>query len=193
MTSDTTANLIYLGLLGLVFGGWIFAQYRHRLGQALQQALLWMLLFMGVILMYGLKDDLQRQVFPATPAVFDGTKVLLSRAADQHFYVTLQINGTNVDFVIDTGATGMVLAQVDARQIGIDPDNLLYLGVASTANGDVRTARIKLKEVRLGEIVDYNVTAWVNDSDLDFSLLGMSYLSRFSSIEIRGDQLVLTR
>ncbi len=193
MSGDDTASLIYLLVLGVAISAWVFARYRHRLTQALQQALLWVLLFLGVVVLYGFKDDLQSTVFPRQAAVFDGERFALARAADRHFYLTLDVNGVDIDFVIDTGATGVVLSRADAQAVGFEPENLLYLGIANTANGQVRTARVKLKTVRLGDFADQNVTAWVNDGELDTSLLGMTYLSRFSSIEITGDTLFLTR
>ncbi len=193
MAPDGNARLIYLALLGGVLLVWFVGQNRQKISTVLQQALLWVVLFLGVVVLYGFKDDLQRAIFPTHQAVFDGERFALYRAPDRHFYLTLDVNGTNIDFVIDTGATGVVLSQQDARRAGFDPDNLLYLGVASTANGEVRTASVKLKNVRFGDVLDKNITAWVNDGQLHTSLLGMSYLSRFSSIEIAGDTMFLTR
>lgn len=194
MDGDSLGRLIYLVLLGLVIGGWFFAQNRKHLNRTLQQAILWVFLFSGVILLYGLKDDLRQQIMPrATLQQADSTRVALKRAADRHFYATLRINGENVVFVVDTGATDIVLSSADARRVGIDLENLAYIGVANTANGEVRTARVKLDVVELGEFTDRRVTAWVNKGDMDMSLLGMAYLSRYSRLEISGDTLFLTR
>jgi len=186
-------RLIYLGVLILVLGGWVFARYRGRMAQAMQLAILWLLLFAGAILLYGFKDDLQRQVFPSQAAVVSGDKIVLRRAADRHFYATLKINGQDIVFLVDTGATDIVLTQKDARAVGMDVAALRYLGTAHTANGTVRTARIKLKLVEFGDQIDKNVAAWVNDGEMNTSLLGMAYLSRYSSIEIAGDQMFLKR
>lgn len=186
-------RLIYLGVLILVLGGWIFARYRGRMAQAMQQAILWLFLFAGAILLYGFKDDLQRQVFPSQAAVVSGDKIVLRRAVDRHFYASLKINGQDIVFLVDTGATDIVLTQKDANSVGIDVAALRYLGTAHTANGTVRTARIKLKLVEFADQTDKNVAAWVNDGDMNTSLLGMAYLSRYSSIEIAGDQMFLKR
>ena len=104
------------------------------------------------------------------------------RAFDGHYYLTLDLNGVPVDFVVDTGATDMVLTRADAARIGLDPDALAYTGVAGTANGQVRTARVRLDEVSLGGILDRNLPASVNEGVMDTSLLGMSYL-RMSKCE----------
>jgi aspartyl protease family protein len=87
----------------------------------------------------------------------------------------------------------VVLTQEDAARVGLDPDNLPYIGTAFTANGEVATAPVRLDTVDLGEMRDTRVRASVNSGEMESSLLGMSYLSRFSSIEIRRDLLILSR
>ncbi|MBZ0129906.1 MAG: TIGR02281 family clan AA aspartic protease [Rhodobacteraceae bacterium] len=187
-------NLVYLILLMLMVAGWFFAQNRQSLNRTLQQAILWAFLFAGVVLLYGMKDQLRLQVMPQASVQSEADNVItLRRAADRHFYASLNINGQNVVFVVDTGATHMVLSRQDAVLAGIDPDDLVYLGTAETANGTVRTAPVRLDEVRFGGQTDRNVQAWVNDSEMSGSLLGMSYLSRFARIEIAGDAMRLSR
>ncbi|MEY4981905.1 MAG: hypothetical protein RIR62_171, partial [Pseudomonadota bacterium] len=105
---------------------------------------------------------------------------------------TLEINGTPVRFVADTGATNMVLTRADAARLGIDPDGLVYLGEARTANGTVRTARVELPLVQLGPYRDEDFPAWVNDAEMFGSLLGMDYL-RLYRVEIDGDRMILRR
>ena len=117
----------------------------------------------------------------------------MPRRPDGHYSVTVAINGVPIEFVIDTGATDMVLSQADAARAGLDPANLAYLGSAMTANGEVRTATVRLETVNLSGIEDRNVRAVVNQGDLDGSLLGMGYLGRFSNIQITNGQMILTR
>ncbi len=193
MNGDTIGRLIYLLLLGLVVGGWFFAQNRQKLNKTLQQAVLWLFLFAGAVILYGLRNDLRRGLVPHQAQQISASEIVLTRAADRHFYATLQINGRPILFVIDTGATNMVLSKQDARRVGINPDALVYFSTAQTANGEVRTARVTLDIVQLGSFIDRNVTAWVNDGQMNGSLLGMSYLSRFSKLEISGDKMTLSR
>ncbi len=193
MDTESTARLIYLVMLATFIIAWFFARNRNNLNRSLQQLVTWIFLFSGMIILYGFKDELRLAVMPGQSVQMDGTQIALSRAADRHFYAILKINGQDVVFVVDTGATDMVLTPQDARKIGLDPDNLAYLGIAQTANGTVRTAQVRLDVVELAGFTDRNVLAWVNDSDMGGSLLGMSYLSRFSRLEIVGDRLYLTR
>ncbi len=194
MDGPEIGQLVYLIILGLMVAGWFFTQNRQKMSKTLQQMILWVFLFAGIIVLYGLKDDLKQQILPQAYVQTNETgQIILKRAKDQHFYATLEINGQNVVFVIDTGATDMVLNQPDAERVGIDPDKLVFIGTAQTANGRVNTARVKLDTVTFGDVTDERITAWVNDGDMGGSLLGMSYLSRFSKLEISGDKLLLTR
>jgi aspartyl protease family protein len=69
---------------------------------------------------------------------------------------------------------------------------MVYTGTASTANGIVRTARVTLDEVQLGPFTDEGFPAYVNDGQMDGSLLGMDYLRRYR-IQIEGNAMVLSR
>lgn len=117
----------------------------------------------------------------------------MPRGNDGHYHLTLDVNGTAIDFVIDTGASQVVLSQRDAARIGINADALNYSGAASTANGVVRTAPVVLDQVTLGGITDRGVAAVVNGGDMESSLLGMTYLGLYDRIEISNGELVLNR
>jgi len=78
------------------------------------------------------------------------------------------------------------------RRLGFDLGTLVFAGQSQTANGVVRTARVQLVDVRLGPFLDPRIGAYVNEGEMDGSLLGMDYLGRFS-IEIAGDRMILRR
>ena len=187
-------RLIYLLLLLLMVAGWAFVGRRQNLNRMLQQALLWLLLFGGLIALYGLKDDLGLNSGLMRVRQDAGADVItLRRATDGHFYASANIDGQDIEFIVDTGASNIVITRRDARRLGIDPDSLVYVGRAYTANGPVRTAPIRLKTLRFGPFTDRNVRAWVTDGQMEVSLLGMDYLRRFSEVTIRGEQLILRR
>lgn len=195
MSPDDAASLLYLGLLGAALVGAYVMASRGRMGQALSQAAIWVLIFLGVIAAVGLWPEIRDAVRPRQAAVLspDGPAVEVPRSIDGHYYLTLRVNGVPVDFTVDTGATEVVLARRDAVAVGIDPDRLSYLGTALTANGPVRTARVLLDEVALEGITDRAVPAVVTGGALEGSLLGMTYLDRFARIEIADGRLILTR
>jgi aspartyl protease family protein len=193
MNSDDIGQLIYLVLLLLVVGSWVFVQNRQSLGKTAQQLMIWALIFLGVIAAYGLWDDIRTTVVPQQAVLSDDGQIRVPRARDGHYYLTLQVNDQPVQFLVDTGASDMVLNADTAERLGIDPSALNYFGRAMTANGEVRTARVTLDTVALGPITDRDVSAWVNEGALAQSLLGMGYLQRFSGFEIRNNELILTR
>lgn len=191
MDGDITARLIYLGILVAAVGSYLLVEYRGRMGQMMRGLMSWALIVVGLMAGYGLWNDMARLTIPQQ-SVATGGEVVLPKARDGHYYLMLTISGTPIEFMVDTGASGVVLSQQDAKRIGIDPKDLVFLGSAQTANGMVRTARVTLKNVRLGGYEDATLTAYVNDGDMGGSLLGMEYLGRFR-IEIDGDQMVLRR
>jgi aspartyl protease family protein len=195
MSADDTASLVYLGLLFLLVAGSYLVASRGRMGQVLTQAAIWALIFLGMIAIYGLWPEIRSALVPTQQALVtpEGKAVTVPRAMNGHYYLELRVNGEPIVFTVDTGATDLVLSHDDAEKAGIDPDDLAYLGSAGTANGLVRTARVMLSEVALENIVDRDVRAVVTDGDLDSSLLGMTYLQRFSRLEIADGELILTR
>ena len=193
MESFDIARIVYLGLLLVVIGGGYLISQRKRLGQTLQMAAIWVLIFVGAIAAVGLWNDIQGDLFPRQARFEDGGEVVVPRARDGHYYLTLDLNGAPVEFVIDTGASDIVLTQEAARKAGLNPDTLNYLGRAFTANGEVRTAPVRLDTVEIGPYSDRDVYAVVNGGEMDKSLLGMGYLQRWGRIAIEGGELTLTR
>ena len=190
MDGDGFARLIYLGLMLAAVLGWGMAEYRGRMGQGLRSFLAWGMIFVGLMAGYGLWQDIRHDVTPEQRAMMD--RVEIPRAPDGHYYLTLTIQGRQMEFMADTGATGVVLSQDDARALGIDIEALVYAGESSTANGVVQTARVRLQQVELGPFRDETLGAWVNGGEMDGSLLGMDYLGRFD-IQIMGDRMILRR
>lgn len=189
MDNDTWLRLVYLGLILTSLAGWILVEFRQRMGQTLRVTLAWGLIFIGVMAGYGLWDEFQRQAMPVQTAG-DGGMIEVPRSADGHYYLTLTINGTDLPFMVDTGASGLVLSLPDAEHIGIDPQSLAFLGEASTANGIVRTALVTLPLVELGSFRNEDFRAYVSEGEMQGSLLGMDYLGQFR-IEVAGDRMIL--
>ncbi|WP_308917329.1 TIGR02281 family clan AA aspartic protease [Jannaschia sp. LMIT008] len=197
MSSDDGMQLVYWLLLGGVIAfGFLFAN-RHRMGAMVRMALTWAAIFAGVTLLVGIFLEDQSLMAPPRQAVVvdgdGGLAIEVPRSRDGHYHMVMGVEGEPVRFVVDTGATDMVLTRDDAERAGIDLESLRFSGRARTANGEVRTADVVLDEVRLGDAVDRNVRAVVNGGEMSQSLLGMSYLQTFGRIEIENDVLRLTR
>jgi aspartyl protease family protein len=93
-------------------------------------------------------------------------------------------------FMVDTGASGLVLSLEDAERLGIAPDSLMFLGEANTANGVVRTAQVTLPLIELGPFRNENFRAYVTEGEMEGSLLGMDYLRQFR-MEFTGNRMIL--
>ncbi|MDF0600048.1 TIGR02281 family clan AA aspartic protease [Psychromarinibacter sp. C21-152] len=193
MDSQSIGSLVYLVLLGCVVGSYFLISHRRNIGQMARHALLWGLIFLGVIAGVGLWSDIRRDIAPQQSVFAEEGRIEVPQAHDGHFYMTAQVNGKPVMFVVDTGATDIVLTRQDARMVGIDPERLVYSGRAGTANGVVDTARTTVDEFAVGPLVDRDVAVWVNRGEMNTSLLGMAYLRRFERIEISDGTLVLER
>lgn len=193
MSTDDTMQLVYLSIWGAVLIGYFLTARATNIGTTLRHAVLWGLIFVGVAAGYGLWQNMTDR----GPRVTGAGEIVLRAGSDRHFKLDLRVNGTPVTFILDTGASDIVLSQEDAARVGFDPDSLPYLGQARTANGVVGLARVELSEVVLAEggleFRDSNVPAFVNEGALDVSLLGMGYLSRYARIAIEGDRLILQR
>ncbi|WP_371171004.1 retropepsin-like aspartic protease family protein [Aliiroseovarius sp. 2305UL8-7] len=193
MTGDDYGRILYLALLLVAVGGYFVAESRQNLGQTVRHALIWVLIFVGALAGIGLWQDIRDDIVPRQSIVQETGQITLPRAEDGHFYATITMNGEPVEFVVDTGASQIVLTKEDAARIGVDMDRLQYFGRAMSANGVVRTAPAIIDEVDLLGVGDRQVEVWVNGGDMPGSLLGNDYLQRFHKIEIGRDELVLTR
>lgn len=193
MGSIETAELIYFVVLLAMVGGWFFLQTKEGLNRTLQYAAVWAMIFIGAAAAVGLWQDITRDARTPQFSVAGADQIIVPRSRDGHYYLNLDVNGTPVRFVVDTGATDIVLTGRDAARAGIASDELSYVGRANTANGQVRTAFVRLDEVSLGTITDRDVPAVVNEGEMEQSLLGMGYLQRWGRIEIAAGELILTR
>lgn len=183
-------------LLILVFvGGALMLRIRTRPGPALMAALAWIGIGLVLLLAYTFRDEAaavgRRLIAELVPR--DGSEqggAMTYRAGtDGHFAVEAEVEGTRVEFLVDTGASRVVLSPRDARRIGFDVDKLAFTQSFNTANGTVRGAPVRLERVRVGSIVLDDVTASVNGAAMERSLLGMSFLSRLSGYSVENGVL----
>lgn len=109
-----------------------------------------------------------------------------------HYPVEARIEGRRLDFIVDTGASLVILRESDAARAGIRPMRSDYTAAVSTANGKIMAARASLDRVEVGGITVENVQALVlPDEALSKNLLGMSFLSRLRRYEVANGRMVL--
>jgi aspartyl protease family protein len=170
------------------------------LGQMAKQLSFFLIAGTVLVVGYSYRDNLGAIVGRTLGAVVPGhgTQIapgIMRFQADDagQFVIDATVNDTEVHFLVDTGASGIALSKRDAERLGFKPEALRYTGLFSTANGTTRAAPVTLDAIKIGPMQAYSVHAWVNEGDLDQSLLGMSYLSTLGRVEIKGDTMILER
>lgn len=118
-------------------------------------------------------------------------QLVLTASDNGHFTLEASIDGTAIDFMVDTGATTVVLSPQDAARVGLSPDTLDYNAVFETGNGRTPVALVTLDRLTIGSLDLYDVPAAVITKPMSMSLLGMSALDQLAGYEVDGDQMIL--
>jgi aspartyl protease family protein len=201
-------EIAYVGVLGalaLIYMLSLANDYRGRGRAAFGQILAWAGIFLLLVTGYAYRDDLKGvvnkvagEVLPAGSAVSmaggeDGERaVRLRKHVSGHFVARSSVNGANIEMLVDTGASNVVLKPADAEKAGINTADLSFTVPVSTANGQTFAAPIRLKSIKIGDIELTDIEALVaKPGNLNESLLGMSFLRRLRSYEFTGDFLTL--
>jgi aspartyl protease family protein len=199
LSSDDLGSLVYhVGLVVLVGGG-VLVIFRESISKALEAVLFWVVV--GLVLAVGytyradlrsIADRVMAELVPGRAAQLSAHSVEIVRGRGGDFQVAAQVNGTRVAMVLDTGASTVVLTQDAAKAVGLPLELLSYDVNIDTANGRTRAASVTLDRIVVGEIVERSVPALVAQPGLlRVSLLGMTFLNRLQSWEVRGDKLVM--
>ncbi|MBV9558036.1 MAG: TIGR02281 family clan AA aspartic protease [Pseudolabrys sp.] len=153
-----------------------------------------LLLFVAYTYRFELKEVADRvlaELIPGRTATV-GRTVEVVRGQSGDFSINIKINGANVPAVLDTGASAVVLTQDAAKAAGLPTDLLTYTVNVDTANGRTRAAPVTLDRLTIGGLTERAVPALVaQQGQLRTNLLGMSFLNRLESWEVRGDKLRL--
>ncbi|HLK25899.1 MAG TPA: TIGR02281 family clan AA aspartic protease [Caulobacteraceae bacterium] len=120
-----------------------------------------------------------------------GQDAQVMKGPDGHFWAEASVDGREVKFLVDTGASAVALTPTDAQRLGIDPAGLDYAYTVATASGQAKAAHVRLASVAVAGAQVDNVDAFVIQGGLDHSLLGMSYLGRLNRFEATQTSLIL--
>jgi aspartyl protease family protein len=198
LSTGQFASLAYKIALLVFLGAGVLIMFRERVAHALTAAILWVLLALVLVVGYSYRFELrnvaERVIAELVPGhvISHGRSVEVARTANGDFDVSAQINGAPVAMVLDTGASSVVLTREDAKAAGLPLEVLTYTANIDTANGRTRAAPVTLDRVAIGGLVERSVEALVaQPGQLRTSLLGMSFLNRLQSWEVRGDRLLL--
>lgn len=184
--------------LAVFIGAIMIALFRERISQAFEVALFWVVVSLFLVVGYTYRMELQEigdrvlsELIPGRPAT-RGRMVEVARGRTGDFSVAAQINGARIPMVLDSGASAIVLTQEAAKAAGLPLEVLQYSVNVETANGRTHAAPVTLDRIAIGGLTERSVSALIaQPGQLKTNLLGMSFLNRLQSWEVRGDKLMM--
>jgi aspartyl protease family protein len=192
---DQALAFIYLlGCLILVMSG--FAVRRAPIGKTLKMALAWVLIFAAGFAVFALREDFSALGRRIAAAAFGGGtqettaagELRIAMADDGHFWVDGELNGQEVRFLVDSGATMTTISRETADRVGIQPDGRSVM--TETANGNVRVDRGRADMLKLGPIERRDLGVAIARGDT-LNVIGMNMLSTLSRWSVENRTLVL--
>jgi aspartyl protease family protein len=193
MTNDLMLGGAYILMALMLVVGALMAR-REPAARMFTMALAWVAIFAAGFVLFTFRDNFswvaQRLKAEAigTP-VEEGAETRIPMAIDGHFWVDAKLNGRNVKFLVDRGATTTTIDRSTARSAGIDVSSRRDR-VVRTGNGVIRVASGRADELTIGGITRRDVALEIADN-VDLNVLGMNYLSSLSRWGVEGRWLVL--
>jgi aspartyl protease family protein len=193
--SNSVQRLIYLVLLLMIImlgGGRIRQEIRKK---AFRDGAIWLGIILLLVFAYSFRDMFSRRITgellqQQVQENSDGS-IEVRASEGGHYFMEARVNDTYVRFLVDTGASDIVLSPKDAERAGIDMNALTFDKSYSTANGFGSGANVVLNKMKVGSYTFSQVAASVNKEQMSESLLGMSFLKQFKTFRIEDNRLVL--
>jgi len=195
---DTAAMVRLVAILAVLSSALLFIR-EINLKQTARNILMWVgimgVLALGFAYQAPLWDAfvrLRSGLIPGYPVQTGAGEMIISESEGGHYLVYGTVNGVRVRFLIDTGASDIVLSPADARRVGLDFGLLDFDHRYETANGVGKGALTSVSDLIVGGAHFTNVAVSVNQADMNASLLGMAFLRRFKSFSFSDGKLTLT-
>ena len=197
-TRNDWADVAWAVMLILLVSTGLFRLGRGAFSRSLGYIAIWAAAIGVLAVGYAYRDDLAgvpqrlRLAFGAGyPIATAEHEVVVPQDERGAFVLNARVNGQPVRFIVDTGATDTVLSPEAARRLGVDVDKLDFKESAETANGMGYGAPFVAQRLDVGPIAFANFPMVVNQASMSSSLLGLSFLNRLESFEIRDRKLIL--
>lgn len=197
MSGDDGVTLLW-GIGSLVLVGSALLAHRLPFGRMVKYALAWVAIF---ALLYGLvlfRGDFAEIAARARAdlgfghqAAVQGSTTIVHRADDGHYWVTADVGGKPVDFLIDTGATVTTLTAETAHRLGVTVDRSGLPLIVDTANGPIETWPGQIDDIAVGSISMPSLEVQVSDVPDSVNLLGMNWLSALRRWRVEGREMIL--
>jgi aspartyl protease family protein len=193
MTNDLMLGGVYILMAIMLVLGSLMAR-REPLAKQVTTALAWTVIFAAGFVLFTFRDDFgylaQRLKAEAVGSpVTEGRETRIPMAIDGHFWVNAKLNGRDVKFLVDSGATMTTIDRETANAAGVRVSAKADEYVR-TGNGIIRVSSGRAEELSVGGIVRRGVGLQVADND-DLNVLGMNYLSSLSRWGVEGRWLIL--
>lgn len=199
LTPEEFASVASIGAMSLVAASWIVGEFRGRWVDGFKAVLLWLVIGFALVTGYAYRYEVQDvalrvvgEIAPGRPVIGSTGEVVVIRRGDGSFSLNGTIEGREVRFIFDTGASMVVLTAESAGKIGMQPGPLDYSVPVYTANGRTMAAPVTIEQLSIGPITERKIKALVaRPGALRENLLGMTFLERLASYEVRKNRLIL--
>lgn len=193
------AALLGLGGISLIMAASVIDGFAQHWTYGVQAFAVSVGMLIALVVMYASRNEIQAVIDRTIGDISVGRTVVTpegeavaARRTDGSFMLQGKVNGRDTRFIFDTGASTVVLRAENAASLGFKPDALNYSVPVSTANGSALAAPVVVESLTIGPITERNVKALVaREGVLHANLLGMTFLERLGSYEVRGNRLIL--
>ncbi len=196
MDAEQGTTLIW-GVVMIVVLVASLAARRLPIGQTVRMALAWVAVFAGLYAILLFRDDFgglwqrAKADLVGAEATISGSTTIIRRSGDGHFWVTADVGGTPVRFLIDSGATTTAISPETAAALRLDYSTDDRPVVVMTANGMMNSWPAELPAMRVGNVITPSLDVLVSGVAGSENLLGMNWLSSLSSWRVEGRDMVL--
>ncbi|MBF9232100.1 retropepsin-like aspartic protease family protein [Microvirga alba] len=199
LSASETALIVGFGAVALILAAGIIEKFSRHWTYGVQALAVSGGILAALIIAYSSRDEFQAlldraigDVSLGRTVVTDKGEVVAARKMDGSFVVAASVNGRETRFIFDTGASTVVIRGEHAAALGFRPEALDYSIPVSTANGMALAAPVIIPTLSVGPITERNVQALITQSgSLHANLLGMTFLERLGSYEVRSNRLIL--
>jgi len=196
-TTDMPSLVLKVGAVVFV-GALALAMFREQFSRAIESALIWVVVALLLAISYAYRyelhevaDRVMAEVVPSHGGEPDPGDLAGARRR-RPFRAEGAAQWRAHHMILDTGASSVLLTQEDAKAVGLPIEVLAYTVNIDTANGRTRAAAVTLDRVLVGGIEERSIAALIaQPGQLRTSLLGMTFLNRLESWEVRGERLVM--
>jgi aspartyl protease family protein len=184
--------LVY-AVVALVFVATSLIGMRMKIGQALKMIIAWVAIFSVGFVIFAFRSEFSsvgqrlRAEATGTP-IEEGNVVRIPIAEDGHFWAWAKLNGQDVRFMVDSGASVTTVSRATAQAAGMPIGSQRRM--VSTANGPTWTIRGRADSLQVGSIRREQLQVDINEQD-NLNLLGMNFLQSLRGWGVEGNYLVL--